>query len=76
MAKPCKLMEAAINRTNKGFQRTVRAVGQEHGLRKKLEPYSPNAPRNRPKETVCASICINLGCIGISLMTGASDCLQ
>ncbi|KAK9842826.1 hypothetical protein WJX74_002994 [Apatococcus lobatus] len=38
--------------TNKGFQRTVRAVGQEHGLRKKLEPYSPTAPRNRPKETM------------------------
>ena len=56
VVKLCKLMRIPINRTNKGFQRAVRAVGQEHGLRKKLEPYSPNAPRNRPKETVCVSV--------------------
>ena len=35
-------------RTNKYFQNKT----MHQTSRKKLEPYYPNAPRNRPKETV------------------------
>ena len=35
-------------RTNKYFQKKI----MHQTSRKKLEPYYPNAPRNRPKETV------------------------
>ena len=41
-------------RTNKHYQKLVHAVGAGTGTNKKLEPYHPNAPRNRPKETVRA----------------------
>ncbi len=39
-------------RTNKHYQKMVHAVGAGQGTHKKLEKYHPNAPRNRPKETV------------------------
>lgn len=39
-------------RTNKHYQKLVHAVGTGQGTHKKLEKYYPNAPRNRPKETV------------------------
>jgi hypothetical protein len=39
-------------RTNKHFQRKTRRAAESTCLSKKLMPYSPNAPRNRPKETV------------------------
>lgn len=52
----CEPAHYALNRTNKFFQNSVRAVGEglgeKGGSSKKLMPYYPNAPRNRPKETV------------------------
>ncbi|KAA6422401.1 MAG: PF05951 family [Trebouxia sp. A1-2] len=38
--------------TNKHYQKMVHAVGAGQGTHKKLEKYHPNAPRNRPKETM------------------------
>ena len=44
-------------RTNKHYQKLVHAVGTGQGTHKKLEKYYPNAPRNRPKETVSRLPC-------------------
>jgi hypothetical protein len=42
--------------TNRHFQKGILTAGTGKGAQclfgKKLEPYSPNAPRNRPKETL------------------------
>ena len=49
--------------TNKHYQKLVHAVGAGQGTHKKLEKYHPNAPRNRPKETVsCLSLIICFAC--------------
>jgi len=38
--------------TNSYYQGKVRKVGEDNGAKKKLMPYYPNAPRNRPAETM------------------------
>ena len=54
LRKYCALTEAKtfepFRSTNDFYQKQVLAAGE--GKAKKLEPYRPNAPRNRPKEMV------------------------
>jgi len=38
--------------TNRHFQNSIKVVGETMNKDKKLMPYSHNAPRNRPKETM------------------------
>jgi len=38
--------------TNSFYQGKVKKVGEDNGADKKLMPYYPNAPRNRPAETM------------------------
>lgn len=67
------------------FDKNVKKVGEEGEQSKKLMPYSPNAPRNRPKETVRHAIwdhCIGglradglLGMLCASTQALASVCL-
>lgn len=39
-------------RTSRYFVKKVRDAADSSATHKKLMPYSPNAPRNRPQETV------------------------